>query len=457
MNDLNILIVAHNEIESVKTMIESIRMCADVENLSVTLADNFSSDGLRERAETQTDFTYVFMDEGELAAGRVINEVIGALQLRGDLLIVGGHYLFMPGCLSHMQETLYSDSRTGAVSGLSNGFFSHQASADINENIQNTVFGVENVSKRVIGFCADAILFQAELLQETGEFEEGGLNLYYTLKDYCFRAILKGWQLRVCNTAFFWKAGVFDHTIFYNKVGEAFLEEKWGMHYFNIAHNESLIGMRKRDREDEIWVLEIGCDCGANLVEIQNQFPGAHLYGCEINEKAALFASCFATVKTENIEEKKLAFGNTKFDYIIFGDVLEHLHNPLETIIYCRGLLKEDGCIVASIPNVMNITVIEELLKGNFTYRETGLLDKTHIHFFTYYEVIKMFQEGGYDVEDMGLTVNLISEQQKELIDQLLALRTGSERFMYEAFQYLACARMREFPVIHIPTGEKRM
>ena len=55
------------------------------------------------------------------------------------------------------------------------------------------------------------------------------------------------------------------------------------------------------------------------------------------------------------------------FDYIIFGDVLEHLHDPMAALAYCKDFLKEEGRIIANIPNVMHISVIEELLKGNFT------------------------------------------------------------------------------------------
>lgn len=425
-------------------MIESIRTFADVDNLSVVLVDNFSSDGLWGWAENQTDISCVFVDEGEMPVGRVINEVMERLELRGDILVIGGHYLFTPRCLSGMQETLYLNDGVGAVSGMSNGFWMHQKKESVGESLQNILAVDKNVSKNVIGFYSDAVLFKRELLQETGKFEERHLNLYYTLKDYCLRAVLKGWHLRVCDSSFLCKVGGFDCELYDNVQGKSFLEEKWGMHYFNMAYNENLINEIDNDSEDEIWVLEIGCDCGANLVEIQNRYPRAHLYGCELNEKAASIASRFVSVECSNIETKNLNFEKKSFDYIIFGDVLEHLHDPAETVKYCHRLLKEDGCIIASVPNVMHISVVEELLKGKFTYTETGLMDKTHIHFFTFYELIRMFQESGYEIDNVGMTVSLIDDQQKELIDQLLLLRSESERFMYEAFQYLIRARRRE-------------
>jgi len=128
------------------------------------------------------------------------------------------------------------------------------------------------------------------------------------------------------------------------------------------------------------------------------------------------------------------------FDYIIFGDVLEHLRRPDKAIEYCKSLLKNYGCIIASIPNLMHISVMEDLLKGNFTYRETGLLDKTHIHFFTYNEIIRMFRDNGYRITNITTIIHKITEEQRTLIDQLTSIY-DSPHFMYETFQYIISAQ----------------
>lgn len=85
---------------------------------------------------------------------------------------------------------------------------------------------------------------------------------------------------------------------------------------------------------------------------------------------------------------------------------------------------------------------MEKLLQGHFTYTETGLLDKTHIHFFTYNEIVKMFEDGGYKVEKVKTIVCPISERQEDLIRKLLKVQKGASKFMYEAFQYDICVRM---------------
>ena len=91
-------------------------------------------------------------------------------------------------------------------------------------------------------------------------------------------------------------------------------------------------------------------------------------------------AKHLAEVKVGNIEDQEIPFEGA-FDYIIFGDVLEHLHDPQGIVRFCREKLTERGCILTSIPNVMHVTVMEQLLKGRFEYQDTGLLDRSHIHF----------------------------------------------------------------------------
>ena len=72
-----------------------------------------------------------------------------------------------------------------------------------------------------------------------------------------------------------------------------------------------------------------------------------------------------------------------RFDYITFADVLEHLRNPEQVLIRAKTLLKQDGSVLLSVPNLAHNSVIISLLNNEFEYHETGLLDNTHIHFFT--------------------------------------------------------------------------
>lgn len=153
----------------------------------------------------------------------------------------------------------------------------------------------------------------------------------------------------------------------------------------------------------------------------KNKYQKAHLYGVEINESAAQIASYIADVQVGDIEKRDLDFGNVKFDYIIFGDVLEHLRDPQAVVLYCRSLLKENGKIIACLPNLMHYSVMHSLLSGNFTY----------------YEIMRLFQETAYTIENIKFIPNSnITEENKAFIRQLLSISNGVEEFMYSAFQY---------------------
>lgn len=87
------------------------------------------------------------------------------------------------------------------------------------------------------------------------------------------------------------------------------------------------------------------------------------------------------------------------FDFITFADVLEHLHNPEEIIVKCQDFLKEDGRLCISVPNIAHNSIITNLLKDTFQYNNIGLLDNTHIHFFTCESIINMVEDNGYFIE----------------------------------------------------------
>lgn len=95
---------------------------------------------------------------------------------------------------------------------------------------------------------------------------------------------------------------------------------------------------------------------------------------------------------------------NKKYDYIVIADVLEHLQNPQKVLEGCRHILCETGRILVSIPNISHNAVIIELINDRFNYTTTGLLDNTHIHFFTRSSFLKM-------AESVGLAV--VSEKAK--------------------------------------------
>lgn len=447
MQNLNIIISAHNQAEYVKLSLQSIRMFADIESLSVILIDNNSTDGLQQWAMGQTDITYIFNDDENMPYGQMINQIHHMLSLQGDLLLLDPHFMLTPSCLSRMITTLYEKNDIGAVGPMSNTFTYYQKTEEFSD-YEKAVLGAQqllkNDNQRVMTLAPSAFMIREDAFKQLGNFDELIQTPTYTIRDYCFRMIQNDLLLKICKTALVWDARNIPSLVLQNSSDEKRLEDKWGMHYFNSVGNLHVINVIKHNPSDSMNILEIGCDCGATLLEIKNIYPNANVYGSELNERAAQIASHFATTTVNNIEETNLPYPEAMFDYIILGDVLEHLHNPQKTLQYCKTFLKDTGHIIASIPNLMHISVMEDLLKGYFTYTETGLLDKTHIHFFTYHEIVKIFQSSGYQITDMDNVVLPITEEQTSLLKQLSNIY-NTPALMFKTFQYVLCAKKSNF------------
>jgi 2-polyprenyl-3-methyl-5-hydroxy-6-metoxy-1,4-benzoquinol methylase len=93
------------------------------------------------------------------------------------------------------------------------------------------------------------------------------------------------------------------------------------------------------------------------------------------------------------------------FDVVLLQDVLEHLRRPEQILEDCRSLLKEGGRVVVSVPNVANILVRLSLLFGRFEYTERGILDRTHLRFFTGRSARRLLEDNGYEVVAQKMTV----------------------------------------------------
>lgn len=444
-----VVIAAHNTLGKVRICVESIRMFA--EETDIIVIDNASTDGLGEWLSGQEDISWASCEEQQSYA-KIMNQVMENFTLEENVLLVDANYALTQGCLKKMQEILWSSEKIA----LTGAAVYKKKTEDFSEYYDACEQAVKSMNrnryKRVLGVYLKVVLIKREVLDTIGEFDGRLYGMGSVWKDYIQRMLRQEYFLIQCEDAICCPIDVEGKMInaawkLDTKQDLQLLEEKYGMHYFNYRENPWLVKMIEEEPDAEFTVLEIGCDCGATLLEIKERYPNAHIFGVELNENAARIASYFTEkVQCANIEDKELEFEKESIDYIIFGDVLEHLRDPKGTIMYCRTLLKKSGKIIASIPNLMHISVIERLLKGYFTYEETGLLDKTHIHLFTYKEIMRMFEEAGYEV----ISAKWISSEApmpkggEEIIRVLKELEPSVESFAYEAFQYLIKAEKRQ-------------
>lgn len=157
--------------------------------------------------------------------------------------------------------------------------------------------------------------------------------------------------------------------------------------------------VRLVDREAR--VLELGPATGNMSQAFASR--GCTVVGIEIDPEMAARAERFCErVIVGDLDSLDLdqELGEERFDAIVAADVLEHLRNPLGAIKKLKPFLSEDGYFVISVPNIAHGSIRLSLLEGRFDYQETGLLDATHLHFFTRDSLEEVLDEA-----DLGLAV----------------------------------------------------
>lgn len=172
----------------------------------------------------------------------------------------------------------------------------------------------------------------------------------------------------------------------------------------DTSYNNTMTIFLDEIKKDSI-VLEFGPASG-RLTKYLKQNYGCKVYIVEIDHEAGEVASQYAEKaligqEAGNIETYQWLheFEGIKFDYILFADVLEHLHDPENVLMNAKSLLGDDGYILVSLPNIAHNSVIIDLLNNQFRYSKTGLLDDTHLRFWTYSSVEKLFQKTGLNVD----------------------------------------------------------
>jgi GT2 family glycosyltransferase/2-polyprenyl-3-methyl-5-hydroxy-6-metoxy-1,4-benzoquinol methylase len=151
--------------------------------------------------------------------------------------------------------------------------------------------------------------------------------------------------------------------------------------------------------DDARRVLDVGCGAGGLGRSLKAARPGIEVRGVEpVADQAARARRILDDVHVGGAESA-LPAGWPRPDCIVFADVLEHLIDPWAAVRRARELLAPGGALVVSIPNVRHHSVIADLLRGRFDYRDAGVLDRTHLRFFTGATARELVERGGFTIE----------------------------------------------------------
>jgi 2-polyprenyl-3-methyl-5-hydroxy-6-metoxy-1,4-benzoquinol methylase len=150
---------------------------------------------------------------------------------------------------------------------------------------------------------------------------------------------------------------------------------------------------------DGARVLDVGCATGYIAARLSER--GCSVTGFERDPRSAARAEqhCEAVIVGDIESPDARAAIPTGFDVVLLGDVLEHLIDPWDALRFVRGLLAPEGVVVTSIPNVAAWTVRLGLIRGSWEYTEIGLLDRTHLRFFTRRSAHELARGAGFAIE----------------------------------------------------------
>jgi len=165
--------------------------------------------------------------------------------------------------------------------------------------------------------------------------------------------------------------------------------------------NPEVLRFLLQDAKEGTRILDVGCGTG-RLGKALKEKVNCFIAGIECDPEAARQAAViYDEIKIADLEAliagRENLDAGARYDCIIFGDVLEHTSQPLGLLRYFKGCLKDEGVLIASIPNVANWMIRLRLLFGNFDY-SGGILDAGHLKFFTYKGARRLLEESGFRI-----------------------------------------------------------
>lgn len=173
--------------------------------------------------------------------------------------------------------------------------------------------------------------------------------------------------------------------------------------------NQSYIGIRpdilKHIRGKNLSIIDVGCATGSNGKYLLKQEIANSITGIEFCSKMAAEAEKHYSVVhvgdlNSNDFRQSILLNNNHVDFIIFGDILEHLYEPEEVLKDLIKLLKPKGKIIISLPNIAHIELfIQVYINGTWPQNARGIFDKTHIRWFTKKDALKLVKKVGLNLE----------------------------------------------------------
>lgn len=164
--------------------------------------------------------------------------------------------------------------------------------------------------------------------------------------------------------------------------------------------NPDLLALIPRDARR---IVEIGCSSGALARDYKSINPHCFYIGCDIDagyiEAAGRYCDSVEVVDID-VASGEFFQACSRADVWVFGDALEHLKDPWSVLARVHASMEDGGVVVACIPNAQHWSVLIRLAVGEFRYEDSGLLDRTHLRWFTRKTIADLFLGSGFRIEE---------------------------------------------------------
>lgn len=454
---ISIVILSYNNLSYTQECIASIRKYCAPSAYEIIVVDNASDHETVEWLKEQEDLQVIYNTEN-VGFPKGCNQGIKAAKKENDIFLLNNDTQLTVNALYTLRMGLYSDAHVAMAGSITNMAANGQVISEEYDTMEDFYSYAnrnnvpdENALEDKIWLVGFALLIRRHALNEVGMLDEQFSPGNYEDTDLGLRVMDAGYRNVLCHNSFIYHAGSksFGRNPEKSKelylINQAKMRLKWGFEisYYEHARNE-IIGMINRNKDESFEVLELGCGIGATLHRIQYTYPNVRVHGIELQKDIARLGGKVCDIVQGDVEEMNLTDSGRKYDYIILGDILEHLREPALLLKRLRQILNKDGAVITSIPNVMHASVIVPLLQGRWDYSEAGILAATHLRFFTKDSIIKMFTECDYQIEEMSGIISKAEElhtKEDNWFKRLTTEDATADPIEFEIYQYIVLAR----------------
>ena len=371
--------------------------------------------------------------ESNLSMAECINKAIKA-STGEKILILEDSCIFAPFSFQSMLATLPHDipSIVGPLANLgqftsllqalknsaSYSYHDYDSYCAFAKDWAAGIYGKHSIQKTLL-IDAGATLLNRKAIEAAGLFDTDFKNdLNRMVWDYCLRIYQRHGVVFLA-----------EDSCIHRKANNARLPEdeitwkkKWGIPSIDLCHSR-IDPIKYIDfSKNPSTVLEAGCACGLNFIKIKNHVPDIECTGIELNKHSAAIAKLFANVYAMDLENFERPEWHDKFDIIVMGDILEHLKDPWQAVRNMFRLQSPGGEILISVPNIMHFSIFNQMFHGYWEYEDAGILDRTHLRFFTKKTAQRLLEQAGYQIRSIN-PIQWFSKRERQVQEFINKLR----------------------------------